>query len=113
MTNGATLKVDQDWTSGTNRVWDFGNGARPTVCVEEGKTVTVLSSVMGTSGFEKTGNGTLILSGDLGGLSGTVKVSSGTLFLPRESRCKTFTVEVAEGASVIYSHGPGFMLLVR
>lgn len=113
VTNGATLKVDHDWTSGASRVWDFGNGARPTVCVEAGKTVTVTGAVTGTSGFEKTGEGTLVLSGRLNGLSGTVKVSAGTLCLPNESRCEMFTVDVAEGATVVYARAPGIRIFLR
>jgi autotransporter-associated beta strand protein len=64
-------------------------------------------------GFEKTGAGTLVLTGNLKGLSGTVKVSEGTLSLPCESRCRTFMLDVAEGATVTHAPPPGLMLFVR
>ena len=68
VTNGATLVVDYDWTSPTNRVWDFGDGARPTIYVAEGKTLTINGEITGSAGFRKTGAGTLVLApgGDFG-----------------------------------------------
>ena len=81
VTNGATLIVDQDWTSSANRVWDFGDGAKPTVSVAEGKTVTINGAVTGSAGFRKTGAGTLVFTGSLNGLSGSCQVSSGKVVL--------------------------------
>ena len=43
------------------------------------------------------------LAGNLRKLSGTVKVTAGTLKLPHKSRCGAFTLDVAPGASVVYS----------
>ena len=91
----------------------FGNGTRTVVDVAAGETVVISSDVSGTSGFEKTGAGTLVLTGNLKGLSGTVKVSEGTLSLPCESRCRTFMLDVAEGATVTHAPPPGLMLFVR
>ena len=62
VTNGATMNVMQDWTSGTNLVWDFGSGAVPTVYVAEGKTVTIRGEILGSVGFRKLGSGTLVLA---------------------------------------------------
>ena len=46
--------------------------------------------------------------------SGTVKVSAGTLKLPHKLRCGTFTVEVAPGASVVYTQvGAGSVYYLR
>ena len=81
VTNGATLVVDYDWTSPANRVWDFGDGAKPTVSVVEGKTVTINGAVTGSAGFRKTGAGTLVFTGSLNGLSGSCQVSSGKVVL--------------------------------
>ena len=80
VTNGAVLKVDHDWTSGANRIWDFGNGATPTICVPAGKTVTINGEVRGSVGFRKSGPGTLVLGGG-GPLSGTCEVLSGKVRL--------------------------------
>lgn len=80
VTNGATLIVDHDWTSGANRIWDFGNGATPTIYVPAGKTVTINGEVRGSVGFRKSGPGTLVLGGG-GPLSGTCEVLSGKVRL--------------------------------
>lgn len=80
VTNGATLIVDQDWTSGRNRVWDFGSGEPSTIYVAEGKTVTIKGEVRGSVGFRKSGPGMLVLGGG-GPLSGTCEVLSGKVRL--------------------------------
>ncbi len=81
VTNGATLIVDHDWTSGANRIWNFGDGARPTVSVAEGKTVTIKGDLCGSAGFLKRGLGTLVLSGSVSNFSGTCEVLSGKVVL--------------------------------
>ena len=60
--NGATLRFSCDVTSPANRGWDLGTGAAPTICVDAGHTVTVLGPVSGSAGFNKTGDGTLVLN---------------------------------------------------
>ena len=111
--NGVKLAFAASGSIGPNRGVFFGNGTRTVVDVAAGETVVISSDVSGTSGFEKTGAGTLVLTGNLKGLSGTVKVSEGTLSLPRESLCQTFTLDIAEGATVTHAPPPGLMLFVR
>ncbi len=114
MTNGARLAFAASGEIGPNRGILFGSGVRPVVDVAADETVTVNSAVTGTSGFEKTGAGTLVFTGSLRKLSGVVKVSAGTLKLPHKSRCGTFTVEVAPGASVVYTQiGAGSVYYLR
>ena len=84
VTNGATLVVDQDWTSGRNRVWEFGSGRRPTIYVAAGKTVTIKGEVRGSVGFIKSGAGTLVLRRG-GLLSGACVVLSGKVRLEGEA----------------------------
>ena len=81
VTNKAVLQVDQDWDSGENRIWNFGDSGVPTINVAAGKTVTIRGAVAGSVGFKKTGFGTLAFSGDLSGLSGTCEVLSGKVVL--------------------------------
>ena len=81
VTNGATLKIDQDWVSPTNRIWILGDGATPTINVPSGKTVTVEGDLVGSVGFNKTGAGTLVLKGASPDLSGEITISAGTLRL--------------------------------
>ena len=114
VTNGARVAFAASGEIGPNRGILFGSGVRPVVDVAADETVTVYSAVSGTSGFEKTGTGTLALAGNLRKLSGTVKVTAGTLKLPHQSRCGTFTVEVAPGASVVYTQiGAGSVYYLR
>ncbi len=81
VTNGATLKVSQDWTSPTNRIWILGDSGTPTINVPSGKTVTINADLIGSVGFNKTGAGTLILKGASPDLSGTITVSGGEVRL--------------------------------
>ncbi|MBR4614736.1 MAG: hypothetical protein IKO55_03950 [Kiritimatiellae bacterium] len=113
VTNGVKLVFSASGSIGPNRGVFFGNGTQTVVDVAAGETVEISSDVLGASGFEKTGAGTLVLTGNLKGLSGTVKVSEGTLSLPCESRCRTFMLDVAEGATVTHAPPPGLMLFVR
>ena len=112
-TNGVNLAFSASGSIGPNRGVFFGDGTQTVVHVAAGETVEISSDVSGTSGFEKTGAGTLVLKGNLRGLSGTVKVSEGTLSLPCESKCQTFTLDIAEGATVTHATPPGLMLFVR
>lgn len=111
--NGVKLAFVASGSIGPNRGVFFGTGTQTVVDVAAGETVEISSDVSGTRGFEKTGAGTLVLTGNLKGLSGTVKVSEGALSLPCESRCRTFTLDIAEGATVTYAPPPGLMLFVR
>lgn len=114
VTNGARVAFAASGEIGPNRGVLFGSGVRPVVDVAADETVTVYSAVSGTSGFEKTGAGTLALAGNLRKLSGTVKVTAGMLKLPHKSRCGAFTVEVAPGASVVYTQiGAGLVYYLR
>ena len=114
VTNGARLAFAASGEIGPNRGVLFGSGVRPVVDVAADDTVTVNSAVTGTSGFEKTGAGTLVFAGNLRKLSGVVKVAAGTLVLPHKSRCGAFTLEVASGASVVYSNaGVGSVYYLR
>lgn len=81
VTNGATLIVDQDWRSGSNRVWDFGSGATPSIYVAAGKAVTIYGEVRGSVGFKKTGPGTLVLVHPSPSLSGVCVVADGKVVL--------------------------------
>lgn len=81
VTNGAVKVVDQDWTTGAKRVWDFGNGATPAIDVAEGKTLTISGPIRGSSGFLKRGLGTLVLAGSGAEFSGNCEVCSGKVVL--------------------------------
>lgn len=81
VTNGAVKVVDQDWTTGAKRVWDFGNGATPAIDVAEGKTLTIKGPIRGASGFLKRGLGTLVLAGSGAEFSGNCEVCSGKVVL--------------------------------
>lgn len=78
--NGAWLRVNHDWDSPANRVWDFGSGRRPVIFVDAGKTVTIGGGVIGSSGFVKAGQGTLVLT-RRGSLSGACEVIDGKVRL--------------------------------
>ena len=94
VTNGARLAFAASGEIGPNRGILFGSGVRPVVDVAADETATVNSAVTGTSGFEKTGAGTLVL--------------------PHKSRCGAFTLDVASGASVVYSNaGVGSVYYLR
>ena len=80
VTNGAYLAINHDWNSPANRVWDFGSGRRPTVFVADGKTVTIGGNIIGSSGFIKAGQGTLVLT-RRGSLSGACEVIDGKVRL--------------------------------
>ena len=81
VTNGAVKVVDQDWTTGAKRVWDFGSGATPVIDVAEGKTLTIKGPIRGSSGFLKRGLGTLVLAGSGAEFSGNCEVCSGKVVL--------------------------------
>ena len=114
VTNGARLAFAASGEIGPNRGILFGSGVRPVVDVAADETVTINSAATGTSGFEKTGSGTLVFTGNLRSLTGVVKVTTGTLVLPHKSRCGAFTLDVASGASVVYSSaGVGSVYYIR
>lgn len=81
VTNGAKLVVNHDWVSPKNRIWVFGDGKRPTIDIAEGKTLTINSGLVGTSGFIKTGEGTLVLAGASRSFSGDCEVLAGKVRL--------------------------------
>lgn len=79
VTNGATLKISHDWISPKNRIWIFGDAGRPTIEVASGKTVEINGDLIGSVGFVKTGDGTLVLRGASKDFSGNITISAGTL----------------------------------
>ncbi len=79
VTNSATLKIDQDWVSPTNRIWILGDSGTPTINVPSGKTVTVNSDLVGTVGFVKTGAGTLVIRSVSPAFSGEVTINQGVV----------------------------------
>lgn len=88
ITNGVIAKFTGNATIGANRkVQLFANsdGVAPTIYVEAGKTVRIDSTLTGSNGFTKTGEGTLILGTQSADLSGTVKVAAGKVVLDNAS----------------------------
>ena len=81
VTNSATLKIDQNWVSPTNRIWILGDAGTPTIEVASGRTVVIDGDLAGSVGFNKTGSGTLVLKGASPDLLGTVTISAGILRL--------------------------------
>ena len=81
VTNSATLKIDQNWVSPTNRIWILGDAGRPTIEVASGMTVEINADLVGSVGFVKTGLGTLTLRGASEAFTGEITISAGTLRL--------------------------------
>jgi len=81
VTNSATLKIDQNWVSPTNRIWILGDGATPTIEVPAGTTVEINGDLVGSVGFVKKGAGMLVLRGASPDFSGEITISAGTLRL--------------------------------
>ena len=81
VTNSATLKVDSNWVSPTNRIWILGDAGTPTIEIPDGATVVIDGDLVGSAGFNKTGAGTLVLKGASPDLLGTVTISAGILRL--------------------------------
>ena len=79
VTNSATLKIDQDWTSPTNRIWILGDAGTPTINVPSGKTVTIDGDLVGSVGFKKTGTGTLVIRGASPAFSGEITINQGVV----------------------------------
>ena len=95
VTNGATLIVDHDWTSGANRTWILGDGRRPTINVSAGATLTIKGELVGTAGFVKAGEGTVVLTGaspsffgECAVLAGKVRLEGAASFLAKRFRPK-------------------------
>ena len=95
VTNGGTLIVDHDWVSPVNRVWNFGDGTKPTINVAAGQTLTINGELVGPAGFVKAGEGTLVLTsasqsftGDCNVLSGKVRLEGAANSLTRCFRPK-------------------------
>lgn len=81
VTNSATLKIDQNWVSPTNRIWVLGDAGRPTIEVPSGTTVEINGDLVGSVGFVKTGDGMLVLKGASEAFTGEITISAGTLRL--------------------------------
>ena len=81
VTNSATLKIDQNWVSPTNRIWVLGDSGRPTIEVPSGTTVEINGDLVGSVGFVKTGAGMLVLRGASKAFTGEITISAGTLRL--------------------------------
>ena len=94
----STITLDGSYTIGTliigdattpNTNWTISKGSSGTLTLQTtsgsptinvtNQTTTISASLAGTQGFNKTGAGTLILSGSNSGLSGSVTSSNGTL----------------------------------
>jgi autotransporter-associated beta strand protein len=78
-------------------------GASPVVTITSGIT-TLNSVVTGTSGFEKTGAGTLVLGGE-NTLSGTVQVTAGSLAVKNTAGSATGSGNVTATGSTILGTG--------
>ena len=81
VTNGATLVVDHDWVSPKNRTWILGDARRPIIRVPAGVTLTINGELLGTVGFVKEGEGTLVLTAASPSFSGDCTVFSGKVRL--------------------------------
>ncbi|MBO4709209.1 MAG: DUF2341 domain-containing protein [Kiritimatiellae bacterium] len=81
VTNAATLKVDNNWVSPTNRIWILGDAGTPTIEIPSGTTVEIDGDLVGSVGFVKKGAGTLVLRGASPDFSGEITISAGTLRL--------------------------------
>ena len=81
VTNSATLKIDQNWVSPTNRIWVLGDAGRPTIEVPSGTTVEINGDLVGSVGFVKTGDGMLVLRGASEAFTGEITISAGALRL--------------------------------
>lgn len=81
VTNSATLKIDQNWVSPTNRIWILGDAGRPTIEVPSGTTVEINGDLVGSVGFVKTGDGMLVLRGASEAFTGEITISAGKLRL--------------------------------
>ena len=101
VTNSATLKIDQNWVSPTNRIWILGDAGTPTIEVASGRTVVIDGDLAGSVGFNKTGAGTLVLKGASPDLLGTVTISAGILRLG--GKASTLTSKV--GLTITESGG--------
>ena len=79
--SSTTLEFVQDMEISTpNRTIDFGS-TTPMISVAEGKTVFLGAKLVGSSGFVKTGKGTLCLMGSTEELFGRPDVREGLLFI--------------------------------
>lgn len=81
VTNSATLKIDQNWVSPTNRIWVLGDAGSPTIEVPSGTTVEINGDLVGSVGFVKTGDGMLVLRGASEAFTGEITISAGALRL--------------------------------
>ncbi len=86
VTNGTTLVLADDLEFPEGRAWDFGDGLTPTIYVAEGKTVTINGALFGSSGFNKAGPGTLVLTKASRGFSGLCNVLAGKVCLMKGAR---------------------------
>ena len=89
VTNGATLQINNNWTSPTNRIWILGNSGVPTINIPTDKTVTIEGDLIGSAGFRKTGAGTLILRGASPKFSGEITVIDGRVLLAGDAQSIT------------------------
>ena len=107
-----TNKLGVTFTEGDENAVTYSGGvameANGSVEVAEGKNLTLAGVVSGTGNLEKTGDGTLTLSGDNTN-TGTTTVSEGTLKLTKADIKGTLaagsTVTVDGATSVLTGHG--------
>ena len=101
VTNSATLKVDNDWVSPTNRIWILGDAGTPTIEVPSGKTVTIDGGLVGSVGFVKKGAGTLVIRSASPDFSGEITISAGKVKFSGQG------VHVAASAGVTLTEAGG------
>jgi fibronectin-binding autotransporter adhesin len=65
--------------SASNQVLTLDGSLAPVLTVNAGANLTISATIAGTSGFTKSGTGTLVLSGTSNSLSGGISVTGGVL----------------------------------
>ncbi len=92
---GGTLAASTNWSSSLNATLT-GNGANAIKFDGTGNTITMSGVLSGAGGLNKTGNGTLVLSG-VNAYTGDTGVSGGTLRLANASALGTGALSVSGG----------------
>ena len=85
--------------------------SRPVIEVASGQTATIAGSLSGSSGFRKSGGGTLAVTGRTL-FSGTVEVAAGRLALSGSVSLDTALLAVGSGGSVVLPDDPLYELRV-
>ena len=105
-----TDKQGVKFTDGDQTTATFANpvilNADGTFEIGEDRTLNLNGVVSGNSGFDKTGDGTLTLSGD-NTYSGATKVSEGKLVLTGDAVKANSSITIADGATLEYNVAEG------